>query len=349
MLENNRPQAPVIFVCGKGRSGNTLVGRVLSEHPDVTLLPELHFFGGLWSPRSGAARLPRDQASTLATTLLQRARNSPEKPLDRKALKGEASRLVSDLPDEALTPSALFREFLSHETRARGKVICCEQDPRNVFFIREILDLYPDARVVVVVRDPRGVLSVQKDRLTEMIAEFERKRDTLSASELRRWRVDRRRWRVNSHPILVGRQWRVAVKAGEQHAGDERVFVVRFEDVVGLPRELFPRLCDFLGIAFDESMLDVAHIRTSYELKKGSRGLVPAEASRWSRHLGPTDIFLCQLVARRAMKRLNYEPVPARPNPLEVVRSAAALPFNAAAALALNRSYYYQLTRRFRR
>ncbi|MEX2558066.1 MAG: sulfotransferase [Actinomycetota bacterium] len=337
MLDRKRTPAPVIFICGKGRSGNTLVGRILNERGDVALLQELHFFGGLWSPRSGVVRLRRDEATTLATELFRRARRFlKDNDIDTKALETEASMLVSNLPDDALTAPALFREVLSHETSSRGKAICCEQTPRNVFFVDKILDLFPDARVVVVVRDPRGVLAAQKERLKAM----ERWRHAVPA--------ERRRWRINSHPVLVAQQWRVAVRAGERHAGDERVFVLRFEDLVERPRAVLPRLCDFLGFGFDESMLDVTHSRPYAELR-GRRGLDPHEAFRWRRRLSPTEVFLCELVARRVMKRLSYEPVGARPNPVELARAAAVLPFYAFAALTLNRSYYYQLTRWLRR
>ena len=41
----------MLFVVGNSRSGTTMMGRILGNHPDVFTFGELHFFGQLWSPR----------------------------------------------------------------------------------------------------------------------------------------------------------------------------------------------------------------------------------------------------------------------------------------------------------
>ncbi|NIP95612.1 MAG: sulfotransferase, partial [Akkermansiaceae bacterium] len=46
-------------------------------------------------------------------------------------------------------------------TEEEGKRIPCTQTPRNVYYLREILGAYPDARVIWMVRDPRAVLCSQ--------------------------------------------------------------------------------------------------------------------------------------------------------------------------------------------
>ena len=40
----------MVFVVGNSRSGTTMMGRILGNHPDVYTFGELHFFGQLWSP-----------------------------------------------------------------------------------------------------------------------------------------------------------------------------------------------------------------------------------------------------------------------------------------------------------
>jgi hypothetical protein len=336
MPSSRQPHSPPIFVVGKGRSGNTLVGRVLKRHPDVALLPELHFFGRVWSRRSGEARLSRDAAVELVTDLFRRARVYP-RHLDREPLRADAVSLVSEFSDDELTPPAVFRTVLVHEAGRQGKRIPCEQTPRNVFFLREILAVFPDARVVVVVRDPRGVFASQKDKW---------KVTAYGPHPVRA--AERRRWRVNSHPVAIALQWRAAVRAGERFADDERVFVLRFEDLVERAVPTVHELCRFLGLDVDEAMLDVPHIGPNFE-RTGRRGLDPSEAGRWREQLGPTEIFLCERIAGRAMRRLGYEPVGARPEPLALARAVVALPLQAAAMVALNRPQYAQLTARLRR
>ena len=66
---------------------------------------------------------------------------------------------MSDFP---LAPTELFSAFLLYEALLNGKTIPCDQTPRNVFYIDEILKFYPQAKIINMIRDPRDVLLSQK-------------------------------------------------------------------------------------------------------------------------------------------------------------------------------------------
>jgi len=56
---------PMLFIAGNSRSGTTMMGRILSMHPDIFTFHELHFFEQLWSTNDGQKQLSIEDAMTL--------------------------------------------------------------------------------------------------------------------------------------------------------------------------------------------------------------------------------------------------------------------------------------------
>ena len=59
-----------IFVTGSSRSGTTMVGRVLNQHPNVRTFPEIHFFEQMCELRSLTHELSVDDAGALMDRLI---------------------------------------------------------------------------------------------------------------------------------------------------------------------------------------------------------------------------------------------------------------------------------------
>ena len=106
---------------------------------------------------------------------------------------------------EGRTLAPVSRHSGAVDARRRGGEVACDQTPRNVFYIRDILDAFPEARIINMVRDPRAVLLSQKNKW---------RRRSLGESALPRSEVVRS-W-SNYHPIVTARIWRGAVDAEER-------------------------------------------------------------------------------------------------------------------------------------
>ena len=74
----------------------------------------------------------------------------------------EARAFLEGLTIYPVTSASLFKAFLCHELPENYRTIPCDQTPRNVFYIADILELYPEARIINMIRDPRDVLLSQK-------------------------------------------------------------------------------------------------------------------------------------------------------------------------------------------
>ena len=57
-----------IFIVGSSRSGTTMMGRILNNHPDIFTFRELHFFGTIWT--NYTSRLNYDESVSLLSRLL---------------------------------------------------------------------------------------------------------------------------------------------------------------------------------------------------------------------------------------------------------------------------------------
>lgn len=138
-----------------------------------------------------------------------------------------------------------------------------------------ILDAFPDARCVILVRDPR-------DRLAAMLAD--RRGPGMTGPATRAWLASVRQARraVARHP--------------------DRVLIVRLEDLVARPAETLRTICEHLELAFEPALLRPGG-GDPFAALGASVGAYRARLSRG-------QVAFVQRLAGRAMIALGYDPVP---------------------------------------
>lgn len=331
--------ASIIFVVGNSRSGTTMMGRVLGGHSRVFTFNELHFFEQRWQPTLPPPSMSHDRAVRMAATLLTTQRDGYYTPGDPDQYLDEAARIIEGIEGDP-TPPAVFAAVLAYESQRHGKTIGCDQTPRNLYYLDELLQLYPDAQAVVLVRDPRDVMLSQKHRW---------KRRLLGARRTPRWNA-LRTW-AGYHPITMSLLWRGGMRAAERLADHPCVTLLRFEDLVADPEAQVQRLCERLGLAFEPTMLHVPRVGSSHRPDEpASRGIDPSAAQRW-RQGGLTAIeqAICQRLAGPTMQRWGYACEPVRASWLAWAWNAATWIFKSALAFALNARRARSLTQALRR
>ena len=138
----------LIFVCGASRSGTSMMGSLLGLNDEVRRLPELHFFEEISTEAERAKPLDKAKAVDLVNRLLWRHRYKSTRKIDSSSdeFRGRAEDIVKTLP-EGPSAELVFAAFLAYICALRGKPIPCDHTPRNVYYLREILGAYPNARV----------------------------------------------------------------------------------------------------------------------------------------------------------------------------------------------------------
>lgn len=290
----------LIFVTGASRSGTTLLSFVLRNHSDVLGLKELQYFGQAWDPRDRQRKFSRSQSIAAAAAIYACQEHGILSARILPAHRLAATRLVDGLGHGTEDPAVLFAAAVHQLAQAAGKSIPCEQTPRYIFYARALLEIYPSAQVVHMVRDPRAVMASQKMR-------WQRRR--LAADGVKVPRSQSLRVWVNYHPYTVARLWSQATGAALALAPHPRVTLIRFEDLLQNPETTVRHLCARLGLNFDEKMLDVGQINSSHQSSAGGarRGLHTAAIDTWRQVLSPTETAIAERRCGALMSRFGYQ------------------------------------------
>lgn len=334
-----------VFVVGNSRSGTTVMGRLLGLSSEIYTFNELHFFEEMWSPASRNT-LSTSESVLLGAKLLNVQCNDYIGQNEPKLFEQESVQMLKDEMTTHTSELDVFNIFLRYISKNNQKRIACDQTPRNVFYLKEILSTYPDAYVINMVRDPRAVILSQKNRW---------KIRSLGASNFPVREV-MRSW-TNYHPVTTSLLWNSAIKAALQFESHPRVKTVRYEDFVESPSIVVQEICDFIGISYSHEMLDIPHEgggissfkRTDIKQKSG---IDNSPAFRWKQGgLSMGEIVYCQKLARVQMERLGYLPISvawwkAMPS---VLLSALTLPIQLTLAFVLNFNRHKNLIGSIRR
>ncbi|MCS6991206.1 MAG: sulfotransferase [Chitinophagales bacterium] len=316
----------MIFVVGNSRSGTTMMGRILNNHPRIHTFPELHFFEQLWSTADRQRRLNKDEAARLAALLLNIAREGYFARRHIEDYLAEAKKLLASSGVSTPLASDVFAAVVQYETRRLGKEMGCDQTPQNVFYIKEILELFPESRFINMVRDPRDVLLSQKRKW---------RRRFLGGTHAT-WYETVRAW-VNYHPYTISRLWVAAVRAARrmQHPN---VLTVQFERLLAHPDDVIAAVCAHVGVDFLAAMKEVPQVGSSSGHDRSEvKGINAERAQSWKRGgLSPTELWICQKVCCAQMEAFGYKPVDVRPDPLLLLWYVFLWPLKLAAAFIMN-------------
>ena len=147
----SRNDAP-IFVVGAGRSGTTLMQSLLSAHGRIAVTPETHFCA-IWEQRTGLpVAAPGADFEAGWRGYLSSARFAD------LGVTPERARAVLERGAERTARSALAALMTAYgETHGKPRV--GEKTPGHWRWAPALLDWFPDARVIVMRRDPRAFVA----------------------------------------------------------------------------------------------------------------------------------------------------------------------------------------------
>ena len=264
---------PVFFVLGQQKSGTTWLMRILDSHPEILCKGEGRFFGADWRQKSLMRRDARRPPSSLYNAVL-----------DAEYLKLWIERSVWSRNDDAgehldnLTRMAIDY-FLTGELLKTGKRMVGDKSPLlTPETIREVAEIYPEARVVHIIRDGRDA-AVSAVHHSWNFGKAQEKSAGISAKRIA-YRRDRQELREAGESMFAGNslgkmatEWNARVGKtiidGPALLG-ENYAEVRYEDLLERPHEEVRRLLGFLGAKADEETVRRCVSTASFEkLSKG--------------------------------------------------------------------------------
>lgn len=292
------------FIFGHARSGTTLLMRLARLHPEVHCNYQAHFF----------TRQP----------LLKSLVNTPEAEewLTRKSNRWNQG---GDLSALVLRASADF--ILERDAAREGKMIVGDKSPSSTIHgqaVRDMNAVYPDAKLVYIVRDGRDVLISERFRNFVEESKFLNKEDKRIIEDLRK---DQNQFTNGTRSIFtesvmrrVAKGWAANLNEieseGRRLYGDQYLGI-RYEDLLANPFEEMSRVWNFLGVKNVEGSL-VEQIKAEmssnpdeqWQAKRneGIASFLPkGQAGNWSRLFTEKDKAVFKESAGEMLIKWGYE------------------------------------------
>ncbi len=181
---------------------------------------------------------------------------------------------------------ALFTAFCDLQTVQYGKRRWAEKTPGHVFNVPEIMEVFPDAQFLCLIRDPRSVVASRKMA-----------------------RCKSRRWRQSYNATLITLMWRAAVAAAidaHERFGTQHIRLLRYDHLVNDPEETLRDVCQWLGESFDANMLKVPLADSSHSQRVETAGIQPTQLHQWRSVLTRAEVAMIEFLAGLQLDYLGY-------------------------------------------
>jgi hypothetical protein len=272
-----------IFIVGDARSGTTMLRLMLNASPSVAVLSETWFATRIWERRWAFPPVEEARhffASLLDSFIALLGKIEHEFPVDmvayRRAVLGGPLHLNRML-------SELGQAYALREQKQRWG----EKTPVHCEYVPILLEMFPKANFVHIVREPRDVI----------------------ASQLRIGSLS------SSDPLAIALRWRRIVREaiGFARSMPDHHLVLRYEDLVAAPEVELRNLCSHLGIAYEASMLDFHKGFGDYaprqdHMRKLNEPLNATSIGRWRSDLDNATLTLVEMILFDDMVSLGYVP-----------------------------------------
>ena len=282
--------SPIILL-GTHRSGSTWLGKVFSQHPILAYCEEPRH---IWSWGNNY------------------------KPDDVLTAQDASPRIVEHI-----------RRYFSHFVQMRGRQRLFEKTPSNCLRIPFIRQVYPEAKMLHIIRDGRSVFSSAEQLMASgyyrQSVLNRRLRNTLLETPLWQWPANAsrvmdilqakltkqpikfwgprpkgwRHWVKHDSPnVILAKQWAAIINQAIQDSEsiDQNFYYrIYYEDLVSRPRDIMSSIIDFLEID------DVNSFIHNFE-----KTVDPTRRDQWSTLLPESKITEIRPYMESTLKQLGY-------------------------------------------
>ncbi len=254
-----------LFIIGVARSGTSYLFRMVNRHPDIRLTYESRIV------KEGRALYERfDDLSErepffqMMEALLECENAEPQNQWLVRQARAHRDQLYDFHQKQPGFAALLEAMYMLPEP-----VACWGSKVLRMEFMEELLRNWPEARVVVLMRDPRAVYASKK------------KKD-------------------NSRVRACGIYWTTHAQWVQQLTnGDARYLVLKFEDLVTDLTGTLRRIFAHAGVPGEE---EAERIAAEFPFDAETLG-------KWKNHLSNDDVRLMESVCYEHMRHWGYEPL----------------------------------------
>lgn len=291
-----------LFLGGCPKSGTTLLLALLDGHPALATLPaETHYLEEL--AKHAGRRSPQANLRALLSHLAPDKPNGErfervhgQKPADASAQTAfdfdRFSRLAAEFAAKPwVNDSLLLSETIrAHATVARadwrGCVRWVEKTPSNIAHTDDLFRLYPEAKLIHIVRDPRAIFASRRRRLLNRYGTHKKAHRLV------------REWNQSVRQIT-----RLGARRGQY-------LLLRYEDLAQNSRAVLHQVCRFVGIEFLPVLLQPTLGGKPWSGNStffdALPGINAAPVNQWKTELSDEEIWWVEYHCREGMNLTGY-------------------------------------------
>ncbi|MFX0203698.1 MAG: sulfotransferase, partial [Candidatus Hodarchaeota archaeon] len=266
-----------IFIVGPPRCGTTLLAVLLDRHSRIAVPAETHFFDLFLPGFMGKNRTSTYEEMVKTALAFKRIAETPLNSND----------VLKRFKTYRKNWGNLLRAILESYTTSQGKVRPAEKTPRHIYHVPTILKLYPDAKIICIIRDGRDMV-----------------RSMMQVP-----------WGT---PNLIGHHcvwWEEAVRLGLKYADNYpyRFRIVKYEDLLSNPVATLSSICNFIGEEFENRQLQSfvrSHVVPDRARRWKGKANLPIDPDRnqaWRREAGQKEIWAINSKLGRLLQKMGYE------------------------------------------
>lgn len=281
-----------IFIVGTPRSGTTLLAKALGQHSRIFMPGETHFFDDIFSRRNQIGSIKETQAFEKVFARLLSLYSRYNEPHDQARIDEifRNTEVRKKMQESCKNYADILSFFMEIQTQYEGKNRWGNNTPRDIFNIDHVISFYPDAKVIVCIRDIRDYLLSYKYK----------------------WRVTAleniQRVKHMYHPVMTSLLWKYTIRQLPRIkllVPERNLLLVRYEYLVSQPDNAFKQIFNFIEEQFEPSVLDIDYDNSSF--RGQDRGIFASSIGRWEKGLTPAEVLIAQMIGGQEFLSVGYE------------------------------------------
>jgi len=276
-----------IYISGLYRSGTTLIADIFGNHSEVSITyGTVHFMRNSYNKYNPI----EINYENLVNDTYKRIKN-------KWNLKFDSEKVIKNIKDnskisQALVYDKLMREFLKiNDNQVWGEKTNVEWEGIDSF-----LNLFPNGKVVHIIRDPRAVLASFKY------------------------------FTFHPEPMYLDAIFAASAMFNYiNNINNKNVYIIKYEDLVSNPESIVKRLCIFLNIEFENGMLDITKeskqdkpYSANSSFNKKIQKIDSSNINLWEDKLSNIELYFCNYILKDHIKSYNYKQLDTKLTDLEL-------------------------------